>query len=199
MNRSIFVFCILIIVTRSYAQQDRYGNPIFNSQVISDEKVDNFRLLAGYYTIANNISNKKSSVYRSSAPSLTDYLAFSRELPSYFFVVFKGETARFLIGPIPKVEGNKTKLFYRIMNLSTNKSAEVPCQVFGEISEKRVEELIRLQVDTTAKVLTTPNGKLYLFQGIAYRIQPYEQLKADVISMARELLDMETHPAQVGK
>ena len=74
------------------------------------------------------------------------------------------------------------------INPNNGKSMEVPCNTFGEISEKRVDELIELNVDSTAKILDMPGGKSFLFNGIVYKIQPYDKLKTEVIEIANQLL-----------
>lgn len=170
-------------------RKDKHGNPVFNSVVISIDAIDNFELTSNYYTIDNNISNKESSVYVSDNPDLADYLKFTRDLPSYYFIVHQGQNVSFMIMLLQKNNGSKTTLNYMVLNPSNNKSFDMPCSVFGEISEKRVQELQKLNIDSTANILTMPNGELFLFNGIAYRIQPYEELKAEVIEIAKHLMN----------
>ena len=61
--------------------------------------------------------------------------------------------------------------------------------MWGEISEKRAHELLELKVDSSAKIIDLPNnGKGLLFEGIVYRIQPYDNLKKDVTELANKLM-----------
>ncbi len=175
-------------LTNVSGQTDRHGNPVFNSQLISEEKFDGFELTSSYYTIDNNISDKGSSVYVSDHPTLSDYLTFARDLPSNYFIIHKGQNVLAMIMLIQKNEDSKTTLFYNIINPNNGKSIQAPCDVWGEISEKRADELIRLKVDPAAKIIDLPNdGKGILFNGIAYRIQPYDQLKEEILEIAKQL------------
>lgn len=87
MKKIILLLLTIITLKSAFGQEDRLGNPIFNSEVLSEEKFDKFELTSSYYLIDNNISNKESSVYVSEKPTLTEYLKFSRELPSYGLII----------------------------------------------------------------------------------------------------------------
>lgn len=189
MRQKTLILVGLILTNLIYGQIDKHGNPVFNSVMISLDTIDNFELTSNYYTIDNNISNKESSVYVSDNLDLADYLKFARDLPAYYFIVHKGQNVSFMIMLLQKNNGSKTTLNYMILNPSNNKSVDMPCNVFGEISEKRVQELQKLNIDSTAKILTMPNGELFLFNGIAYRIQSFEKLKAEVIEIAKQLMN----------
>jgi hypothetical protein len=190
MKNTVLSFFVLLFQLSLFAQVDEHGNPVFNSISISEEKVDNFELTASYYTIDNNISEKSSSVYISEKPSLSEYLKFARDLPSYFFIVHKGSDILFMLMPMQENKDPKTTLFYNIVNPSNGKSMQIPCGVWGEISEGRAKELLRLKVDSTSKIIDLPNnGKGLLFDGIAYRIQSYSELKEEVIEIAKTLLN----------
>ncbi len=189
MKKAIVILLTLLTQLNAFAQIDKHGNPIFNNEPISEEKFDDFELTCCYYNIKDNISNKQSSVYVSDNPTLPDYLKFSRNLPSYFFIVHKGPNVIMMFILLQKNDGEKTILTYNINNPNNGKSIDVPCSVFGEISEKRVEELEALNVDTTARIVTVPAGKAYQFEGIVYLIQPYDKLKEEVIEIARQLIN----------
>jgi len=187
---SILLFTIFAL-TSVYGQTDQHGNPVFNNELISEEKLVDFELTSSYYNIKENISNKKSSVYVNDNPTLDDYLKFARDLPSNFFIVHNGQNVMVMIMLLQRNEGSKTTLTYNIVNPNNGKSMEVPCNVFGEITEKRVDELLELKIDSTAKVLDMPGGKSFLFNGIVYKIQPYDKLKAEVIELANQLISGE--------
>lgn len=183
MKKTIIILLAVFSVTNVFGQTDKHGNPVFNSELISEEKLDGFELTCSYYTIDNNISNKESSVYVSDKPTLSDYLKFSRDLPSNFFVVHQGQNVMVMIILLQKNDVPKTDLSYHIVNPNNGKSMDAPCNVFGEISEKRVDELLKLKVDSAAKVLDMPGGKSFLFNGIVYKIQPYDELKSEVVEL----------------
>jgi hypothetical protein len=188
MKKLALILLTIITLTNAFGQTDKHGNPVFNNERISEEKFDNFELTSSYYNIKYNISNKQSSVYVSDNPTVADYLKFSRDLPSYFFIVHNGPNVMVMIMLLQKNDGSKTTLTYNIVNPNNGKSMEALCNVWGEISEKRVDELEKIKPDTSASILTMPNGRLYMFNGIGYRIQPYDKLKAEVIEIAKQLV-----------
>jgi len=189
MKKLLIILFTFFSISQTFGQTDRNGNPIFNNETISEEKFDGFELTSSYYNIKDNISNKQSSVYISDNPTLNDYLKFSRDLPSNFFTVHKGQNLIVGIVVLQRNTGSKTTFSYNIVNPTIGKSIEVPCSVFGEICEKRVEELEKLKVDTSATKLTMPSGTLYVYNGIAYHIQPYDKLKAEVIELAKQIVN----------
>lgn len=192
MKKISLVFITLILIAKLSAQVDKNGNPIFNSEVISEDKFDKFELTSSYYTIKNNIDNKNSSVFVSEKPTLEDYISFARNLPATFFIVHKGERVICMIILLQKNDNNKTVLTYNIFNPGSKKSIQVPCNVWGEISEKRAEELLKLNIDTTSRITELPNnGKGILFNGITYRIQPYEKLRSEILEIANQLTGVE--------
>jgi len=188
MKQITFLLFAVFAMTSGFGQIDQHGNPVFNNELISEEKLDNFELTSSYYNIKDNISNTESSVYVSDNPTIDDYLKFARDLPSNFFIIHKGQNVIVAIMLLQRNDGGKTTLTYNIVNPNNGKSMEVPCNVFGEITEKRVDELLKLKIDSTAKILDMPGGKSFLFNGIVYKIQPYDKLKAEVIELANQLL-----------
>jgi len=185
---SVLLFTIFAL-TSVFGQTDQHENPIFNNELISEEKLDNFELTSSYYNIKDNISNKKSSVYVNDNPTLDDYLKFARDLPSNFFIIHNEQNVVIMIMLLQRNEGNKTTLTYNIVNPNNGKSMEVPCNIYGEITEKRVDELLELNIDSTAMILNMPDGKSFLFNGITYKIQPYDKLKIEVIELASQLIN----------
>jgi hypothetical protein len=184
---SLLLFTIFTLTT-VFGQTDKNGNPIFNSDLISEEKFENFELTSSYYNIKENISNTKSSVYVSDNPTLDDYIKFSRDLPATFFIAHKGQSVICMIMLLQKNDNGKTTLTYNIVNPNTKQSAQVPCNIWGEINEKRAEELLKLKVDTSSVVIDLPNnGTGLLFNGIAYRIQSFDKLKAEVIEIVNQI------------
>jgi len=189
MKKLITLLTTLFVFNLTWGQVDNHGNPIFNNIELSKDDHGEFELTSSYYTIDNNIANKETSVYVSDTPTKEEYLKFSRDLPSYFFIVHKGPTVFAMIMLLPKNEGTNTTLSYNIINPNTGKSIETPCRVWGEISEKRANELLELKVDSTAKIIDLPNnGKGLLFNGMTYRIQSYDKLKEEVTELAKQLM-----------
>ncbi|MEM6299731.1 MAG: hypothetical protein AAF740_13670 [Bacteroidota bacterium] len=188
MKRILLPFLLLLTLQSGFGQVDENGNPILNSVELERAEYDGFSLVCAYYTIENNIDNPESSAFLGDNPVITDYLEFARSVPSNFFVVLKGEYMFALVIPVQVNEGRQTKFTYTLINPSTDKSADYPCTVRGEITEKRVEELQKLGIDSTAKIIDMPYGKAYLFNGIAYSIQPYDLVKAEVAEIVEDLV-----------
>lgn len=189
MKKLSLILLTIFTLTSVFGQTDKNGNPIFNSDLISEEKFDNFELTSSYYNIKENISNKKSSVYVNDNPTLDEYMKFSRNLPATFFIAHKGQTVICMIVLLQKSDNGKTILTYNIVNPNTKKSIQIPCGVWGEINEKRADELLKLKPDTTSAVIDLPNnGKGLLFNGMVYRIQPFDKLKAEVIEIVNQIM-----------
>lgn len=183
MKKIIVISFICFFTTSIFSQVDKYGSPVFNSELMSEEYYYGFELSVSYYTINNNISNPESSVFVNENPSLDDYLNFSRNLPSYVFTIHKGSDVVAMIGLQQVNEGNKTRMTYNIVDFNNGKKTEIPCGVFGEITEKRAEELEKLKPDPESEIINLPIGKLYQFNGIAFRIQPYEKVKNEILQL----------------
>lgn len=188
MKKISLLFTAFILTATLFAQVDKNGNPVFNSELISEEKFELFELSSSYYTINNNINNKASSVYVSDQPTVEAYITFARNLPATFFIVHKGEKVICMIMLLQKNDNGKTSLTYNLYGPNSKNAIEVPCNVWGEINEKRAQELLKLHVDTAAAIIELPNnGKGLLFNGITYSIQPYEKLKTEILAIADQI------------
>lgn len=179
---------ILFIITSFYyinvfSQIDRNGEPVFNSEIISEESIGKYKLLSGYYTIKNNISDEESSVYVKDKPSTADYIKYSLTLPSYFFVLSKNNKMKFLTTLLPKISGDNIYMMYLGMNVSNGNKREIICNIPGEISEKRAEELVEMKVDSSFHLHYTQEGKYLSFKDKKYLIMSYEKVKADILEM----------------
>ncbi len=198
MKKSVLFFLVIFTLTNTFGQIDKNGNSIFNSNLISEEKFDNFELTSSYYNIKENISNKQSSVYVSDTPTLDEYIKFSRNLPATIFIAHKGTTVICMIMLLQKNDNGKTTLTYNILNPNTKKSFQAPCNVWGEINEKRAEELLQLMPDKSSVLVDLPNnGKGLLFNDIVYRIQPFDKLKAEVIEIVNQITGNVKQPEEI--
>lgn len=188
MKRLLLITIILLIAKISFGQLDENGNPIFNNIELETEDFGEYSISSNYYTIENNIDNPESSVFINKKPTKEDYLKFSRDLPSYFFIVHKKTEVFAMIMLVQNNEGSKTELMYNVVNPNTGENIQLPCGTWGEITEKRVEELEKMEIDSTSKIIDLPNGKGYLFNEIMYRIQPYNSLKEEIGELAKYLM-----------
>ena len=178
----LFLICFEI----SSAQVDKHGNPVFNSETISSENYGSFEVSVLYYTIANNISNKKSSVYMSDNPSLKDYINFSAGLPSYGFMISANQAVQYMVMVMPSQKEGKVMLLF--LNSSAQKVKDVMADIPGEITEGRANELIKLKVDKNAEILNEDGSKKLSFNNSTFEIIPFDSIKKVVLKNVVELM-----------
>lgn len=152
MKRLTQIAIILLISIQIYAQTDNNGNPVFNSVSTGEKEFKNCLLISNYYTLSNNIENKLSSVFISESPSLDEIENAAKLLPSDFFILTKESKmiAMVMIQEQPKRE-------FMTMIMSSNKQDFHICELQGDVSENRANELIKENYDSTA---TIKNGIL---------------------------------------
>lgn len=187
--QGLLMMALMLASTAASAQLDDYGNPVFNSKVIAEETRGSLEVISCYYAIADNINDPSSAAYITRLPSPDEYLLFARDLPSYFWDVHLGHNAQMKMMLIQKNDAGETTLYYNIVNESSGASTQIPCSVWGEISEKRAHELLALNVDSSAQLVDLPNdGTGLQFNGIVYRIQSYQQLQEEVMAIASQMM-----------
>jgi hypothetical protein len=130
-----------------FCQTDKNGNPVFNSITVSEEKTQDYQLNTNYYTIANNINNKNSSVFVSENPTLDEIETFATKLPSDFFLIIKDDSPVNMVMILDKPE----KVFF-VINPSTGLSETFPCDIKGNITENRADEIIKQNYDKNTKL-----------------------------------------------
>lgn len=183
------MICLFLVLWHAVdAQVDGNGNPVFNSIQLSTEQLGEFELSFNYYTIQDNIDNFQSSVFVSETPSLDDYIGFARNLPSYFFMLNRGPDVVFMIMLNQKVNGHETLFSYTVLDPATMKVVDLPCNVSGEVTEVRAEEMLKNKYDPASEYVSMGNNKLFVFDGMGYRIQPFNAVKDEVRKLAHELI-----------
>jgi hypothetical protein len=199
MKKALFTLLVTGFCLTTFGQKaDTINKPTLNSKLITDEIVDDFELLTKYYALDNNISNKNSTVYINDKPTMADYIKFATTQPSYLFVVHKGAAVKLEITVQQKKEKDVVTFSYLIVHPGTGKRLEVPSRIVGQISEGRVQELEKLRLDRTSKIIDLPNnGKAYSFNGETYIIQSFNQMKTELLGLVRPVLTgMETAKGQ---
>ncbi len=157
-----------------YSQADKNGNPIFNSVTTKEQKFDNYNLISNYYTLENNIENKKSSVFISEKPSLSEIEKSATELPSDFFIITKNQQISNMILIV-----NEPKKAFVVIDIVTNKQSEFKCKLRGDITENRAKEIIDSKFDDNGKI---KNGKLY-FNDKKFKIITNVDIEKAVLSL----------------
>lgn len=141
MKRPLFILILSIFLTgpNLYAQLDKNGNPVFNSEKIENFSFENIEIASSYYTIKDNIDNKQSSVFINENPTIDDYWNFSSKLPSYYFMIVDQGSIKGMLMLIPKNEDDS--FFYNVIIPNKNENFQIPSQLKGKITEGRAKEL----------------------------------------------------------
>lgn len=170
---------LLFSATYSFCQTDTQGNPVFNSVSIGEDTIGDLKLLANYYTLKNNIDNKRSSVYISDNPTL-DEISNAIKLPSDFFVLMNGQNVVCIIMPTIYPENQIT-----VLDPDTRQLKHYKSSIKGDISENRANELVKEKYDSSA---TIEKEKL-VFNNRKLRITPNREIKRAVMDLiAKEKL-----------
>lgn len=177
MNK-IFIIAFLTFSFHLFSQTDKNGNPVFNSITLVEEKIDDYQLNSNYYTLANNIMNKNSSVFISEKPSLDQIETAATKLPSDFFLVIKENSPLKMIMIADK---SPEKVFFTI-NPSDGSSEIYPCDITGDITENRAKEIIEQKFDANAKI----NGGKLFFNNKEFSIITNEEIKNKVKKLIKD-------------
>jgi hypothetical protein len=175
----LFVFTL---INYSYSQIDQNGNPIFNSIATDGERVDSAYLLSNYYTLKNNIDNKKSSVYISENPTLEEIENAATNLPSDFFILTNGQQVISMIMVL-----NSPSRSFLVVKPKTGESKKYKCKIKGDISENRANEIIEMKYDTNANInngtLLFNNKKLKIYTKKDVKIAVLDLIKSEKLSL----------------
>ncbi|WP_437921616.1 hypothetical protein [Sphingobacterium sp. LRF_L2] len=176
---------ILTILTlgfgQTFGQTDKNGNPVFNSVSTTEKSFDDFLLISNYYTLKNNIENKQSSVFVSDNPTLDQVEKAAVNLPSDFFILTKESKMVVLV-----MLQNDPKRQFMTIEMRTNQQSTFTCNLIGDITENRANEIIKEKYDTTA---TIDNGNLK-FNGKEFKIISSQEIEQAVsVLIKKEKLD----------
>ena len=177
MKKITIVILTILLVGQVFAQSDKNGNPVFNSVSTGEKSIDNFLLISNYYTLKNNIENKQSSVFISEKPSLDQIEKASINLASDFFIMTKESkmVVMIMLQKDPKRE-------FMTIEMRTNKQLTFACNLVGDITENRANEIIKEKYDTTA---TIEDGKLK-FNGKELKIITNQEIEEAVFALIKK-------------
>jgi hypothetical protein len=173
---TILILAILSIGT-IFAQTDKNGSPIFNSVSTNEKTIDNFTLISNYYTLRNNIENKLSSVYVTEKPTLDQIENAAIHLVSDFYILTKESKMVVMV-----LLQNEPKRAFMTINMGTKEQEVFPCNLSGDITENRAEEIIKEKYDPNA---TIANGKL-TFNGKEFIIIANQELEDAIWSLIKK-------------
>jgi len=186
--KKIWIAAFLFMAQKIIAQIDQNGNPVFNSIVINEETLGDGKLITSYYTLKDNVNNKKSSVYISENPSLDELLNAAATLPADFFIITRNHHPVNLI-----LLSNYPSKKWIALTPSSNNQREFECTLKGDIGENRAKELVSAHYDSTAKI----EGNKLWFNGKQLTIISNHEIRASALSLIKkQKLNAET-PSQV--
>lgn len=187
MTKYLSIF-ITFISLNLFCQTDKNGNPVFNSITVSEEKTQDYQLNTNYYTLANNINNKNSSVFVNENPTLNEVETFATKLPSDFFLIMKDNSPINMVMIVDKPK----KVFF-IINPSNGSSENFPCDISGDITENRANEIIKLNYDKNAKL----NGNILSFNNKTFKVISNDEIKTKVKNLITEKKLNEGSPSKI--
>ena len=175
---TIVILTFLILgLGQTFGQTDKNGNPIFNSVYIAEKTFDDFLLMSNYYTLKNNIENKQSSVFVSENPTLDQVEKSAINLPSDFFIMTKESKMVVMV-----MLQNDPKRQFMTIEMRTNRQSIFKCNLAGDITENRANEIIKERYDTTA---TIENG-LLKFNGKVFKIISNKEIEEAVSALIKK-------------
>lgn len=171
------IFFALLSIIQSFGQNDKNGNPVFNSIITGEKELKKCLVISNYYTLNNNIENKLSSAYISETPSLYEIEKAATELASDFFILTKESKiiAMVVLQELPKRE------FMSIL-MNSKKQDFYPCNLKGDITENRANEILNENYDSTA---TIENGIL-TFNNKEFKIISKKEIEKATLELIQE-------------
>ncbi|MEA2077395.1 MAG: hypothetical protein U9O95_05190 [Candidatus Marinimicrobia bacterium] len=174
MKKLVIIILVLLALGQVYGQTDRNGNPIFNSIYKKENVGKNYLLVYRYYTLKNNIENRKSSVFMAESPSLDLIEGAAINLPSDYFILTKKSKVVGIIGLL-----NYPRREFNFDLIRMEQRYTYPCKLNGDITENRAVEIVNNQYDPNAYI----DGDVLHFNGKEFKI-----ISNDDIENAVEIL-----------
>ena len=87
-----------------------------------------------------------------------------------------------MIMVLVSIEGKKSIYSFNILNPENGQQVELPSKTKGDVTEFRAAELLKKYPDNSKELKMGPNSMI-LFDKVAYSIQPFENLKNEVIEL----------------
>ena len=181
MRKLTTIILTILISGQVFGQTDNNGNPVFNSVSTNEKAFDDFLLIFNYYPLKNNIENNLSSVFISENPTLEQVEKAAISLPSDFFLLTKKSKIVVMI-----LLQNAPKREFMTIEMRTKQQSASICNLVGDITENRANEIIKERYDTAASI---ENGKLK-FNGKEFKIISNQEIEEAVLALiAKEKLN----------
>ena len=178
---------VLLGLPRWAASQGEESNMlVFHSVELEETVYQGFSITTGYYTIANNIDNQRSSAFISNVPSSDEYIYFAQHQPSYYFLVhYQREVVRMIVLQ-QRVRRGQSQFFYTILDPISGRHTEAPSRLAGELTQMRAKELLMSHIDPLASL--NEDSSVYSFNQVLYSVQSFAEVRQEVIALARRLV-----------
>jgi len=177
MKRVTIIILTILTLGQLFGQTDKNGNPVFNSVTTSEKEVGNFMLIFNYYTLENNIENKLSSVFVSENPTIEQIETAAISLQSDFFILTKKSKIVVLI-----ILQNTPKREFMTVEMSNNRQKTFPCNLKGDITENRANEIIKENYDPAAKI----ENNVLTFNGKRFEIITNKEIEEAVLALIKK-------------
>ena len=177
MKKLVILLLVCLTFGQVFAQTDHNEHLVYKSVLISEKSMDNNCLLSSsYYTLRNNIENKKSSAFISENPTLDQIEHAAINFDSNVFVLTKDSKSVVVI-----VLQNDPRRRFRVLAMERLKLKLYPCKLEGDITENRAKEIIEANYDPMA---TIENGTLK-FNGKEFVIIPSQAIEDAVMKLIK--------------
>lgn len=177
MKKIAIIILTFLTLGQVFGQTDKNGNPVFNSVSTNEKVIGDFLLISNYYTLKNNIENRQSSVFISEKPTLEQTEKAATNLASDFYILTKESKMVVMV-----MLQNDPKREFMTIVMKTNKQSNFPCDLIGDITENRANELIKEKYDLTAFI---KNGILN-FNGKEFKIISNQEIEDAVWTLIKK-------------
>lgn len=175
--KQLFSLLLLFTVTTTFAQTEKPGEPVVNFVDLGEVTINDYQLNTNYYTLKNNLSNRRSQAYVADRPTLAQLTAAALRMPSALFKISKNGNQ---LSMILFITGD-ANTFLVIDPLSKSQKA-FRSALTGSITENRAKELVKEKYDAAAVI----KGDQLTFNKAQYTIIAEAKIKAELISLVEK-------------
>ena len=139
---SLFIIPVFIMLSGCASRKgfDENGDPVFNSILVKDTTLGRMEVAVHYYTVANNIANRNSSVFVSEKPTEDQIWDFVVGKPSYFFIVHKSKFVSKMAILMPESEREGAFWYYDVVDENKNRK-RMESNLKGSLTHHRFLEM----------------------------------------------------------
>tara|TARA_R110002124_G_scaffold287021_11_gene469931 strand:- start:28700 stop:29569 length:870 start_codon:yes stop_codon:yes gene_type:complete len=177
MKKIAIIILTFLTLGQVFGQTDKNGNPVFNSVSTNEKVIGDFLLISNYYTLKNNIENRQSSVFISEQPTLDQVEKAAVNLASDFYILTKESKMIVMV-----MLQNDPKREFMTIVMKTNQQSKYPCDLTGDITENRANELVKGKYDSTAFI----KNDILNFNGKEFKIISNKEIEGAVWTLIKK-------------